>query len=81
MARFVRQSDSEPLMRLERPSTASSQTTAHIINSCFNEILCHKPLDTKGINNLAVSKRELNECEFQSYYVDKLKRVNINNYI
>lgn len=75
MARFTSQSDSEPLMRLERPSTARSQTTAHVINACFNEILSHKPLDSKEINNLAVSKRENSESDYQEYYVDKLKKV------
>lgn len=77
MARRTSGGDSEPLMRLERPSTASSQSTAHIINSCFNEILSKKPLDTKDINNLAVSKKLMtaSASEFQEYYVDKLKRV------
>lgn len=75
MARFARQGDGEPLMRLERPSTASSQTTAHVINACFNEILSHKQLDSKDINNLAVSKREIPETDYQDYYVNKLTKV------
>ena len=77
MARFASQGDSEPLMRLERPSTASSQTTAHVINACFNEILSSKQLDSKDINNLVVSKRENieSESDYQEFYVDRLTKV------
>ncbi len=77
MARFACQGDSEPLMRLERPSTASSQTTAHIVNACFNEILSSKQLDSKDINNLVVSKRESieSDSDFQEFYVDRLTKV------
>ena len=75
MARFVSQGDNEPLMRLERPSTASSQTTAHVINSCFNEILSQKQLGSKDISNLVVSKREKSDSVYQDYYVDKLTKV------
>ena len=77
MARFASQVDGEPLMRLERPSTASSQTTAHIINACFNEILSQKQLDSKEINNLAVSKKENSDSDFQDYYVEKLTQVHM----
>ena len=66
-------------MRLERPSTARSQITAHIINACFNERLSHKPLDFKEINNLAVSKRidsaSSENSEYHDYFVDKLEKV------
>ena len=77
MAGCIAREDGEPLMRLERPSTASSQSTAHIINACFNKMLSTKPLDIKDINNLAVSKKleSASTSEFQEYYVDKLKRV------
>ena len=75
MARFVCQGDAEPLMRLERPSTASSQTTAHVINACFNEILSHKQLDSKDINNLVVSRKDDSDVDYQDYYVDKLTQV------
>ena len=77
MARFACQRDSEPLMRLERPSTASSQTTAHIINACFNEVLSNKQLDSKDIDNLVVSKRESieSESDYQEFYVDRLTKV------
>ena len=58
MSRFVKRSDNEPLMRLERPTIASTQTTAHIINSCFNEVLSQRQqMDSGAINNMAVSKR------------------------
>lgn len=75
MARFVSRGDNEPLMRLERPSTAGSQTTAHVINACFNEILSHKQLDSKDICNLVVSKQDKSDSVYQGYYVDKLTRV------
>lgn len=75
MARFVSQGDGEPLMRLERPSTASSQTTAHVINACFNEILSNKQLDSKDISNLVVSKKDKSDPVYQDYYVDKLTKV------
>ena len=80
MARFARQGENEPLMRLERPSTASSQTTAHIINACFNDILSSKRLDSKDINNLVVSKREnmdQSDSDYQEFYVDRLTKVNL----
>ena len=73
MARFARRGENEPLMRLERPSTASAQTTAHVINSCFNEILSQKPLDSREINNLAVSMR--GEPNYHDSFVAELKRV------
>ena len=59
MSRFVKRSaDNEPLMRLERPTLASSQTTAHIINSCFHEVLSQRQhIDSGAINNMAVSRR------------------------
>ena len=58
MSRFVKRSDNEPLMRLERPTIASSQSTAHIINSCFNEVLSKRQqMDSGAINNMAVSRR------------------------
>lgn len=75
MARFVSRGDNEPLMRLERPSTACSQTTAHVINACFNEILSHKQLDSKDIGNLVVSKKDKSDSDYQDYYVDKLTKV------
>lgn len=75
MARFASHGENEPLMRLERPSTASSQTTAHIINSCFNKILSQKELDQKDISNLAVSKRDDPPSDFQDYFVEKLTKV------
>ena len=59
MSRFVKRSaENEPLMRLERPTLASSQTTAHIINSCFHEVLSQRQqIDSGAINNMAVSRR------------------------
>lgn len=73
MARFVRRSDNEPLMRLERPSCASSQTTAHIINACFNDILSQTPLDHGTVSNLAVSKR--GESSYHDEFVESLQEV------
>lgn len=58
MSRFVKRTDNEPLIRLERPTLASSQTTAHIINSCFSEVLSQRQvMDSGAINNMAVSRR------------------------
>ena len=75
MARFASEGETEPLMRLERPSISSSQATAHIINSCFNELLSHKKLDPKDISNLSVSRRESTQSDFQESFVDKLTKV------
>ena len=77
MARIVRRSDNEPLKTLERPSSASSQTTAHIINSCFKEILIQTPLDPGAVNNLAVSRR--GESIYHDEFVDGLKKVCCRN--
>lgn len=76
MARFARRSENEPLMRLERPSSASAQTTAHIINACFNEALRQTPLDTKAIHNLSVSRR--GERNYHDNFVTELKMVSFN---
>lgn len=73
MARFVRKNEAEPVMRLERPSSASAQTTAHVINSCFNEILGQKRPDSKIISNLAVSRR--GERDYHDTFVAALKKV------
>ena len=73
MARFARRGDCESLMRLERPSSASVQTTAHIINSCFNEMLSQwQPLDGEAINSLAVSRR--GESDYHDGFVSELKK-------
>lgn len=58
MARFASRAETEPLMRLERPSTASSQSTAHVINECFRDLLGKQPLDRDVIRNLALSRRK-----------------------
>ena len=73
MARFVRKGETEPVMRLERPSSASVQTTAHVLNSCFNEILGQKRPDSKAIRNLAVSRR--GERDYHDNFVAALKKV------
>ena len=73
MARFARRAESEPLMRLERPSSASAQTTAHVINACFNELLRQSPLESRDIHNLSVSKR--GEHDYHDNFVDELKKV------
>lgn len=73
MARFARAADNEPLMKLERPTPASSQTTAHLINSSFSDVLSAKPHDPKAVNNLAVSRR--GESDYHDTFVDKLKEV------
>ena len=75
MARFARRAESEPLMRLERPSSASAQTTAHVINACFNELLRQSPLESRDIHNLSVSKR--GEHNYHDNFVDQLKKVNM----
>ena len=64
-------------MHLERPSTGSSQTTAHVILACFNDVLAEKSLDSKDINNLSISNilESGSTLEFRKYYVDRLKGV------
>ena len=62
---------SEPLMYLERPSTSSSQKTAHIIVSCFSDVLSEKLVDS----TLAIANIESGSSEFRKYYVEKLKKV------
>ena len=73
MARFARRAESEPLMRLERPSSASAQTTAHVINACFNELLRQSPLESRDIDKLSVSKR--GEHAYHDNFVNELKKV------
>lgn len=75
MARFARRAESEPLMRLERPSSASAQTTAHVINACFNELLRQNTLESRDIHNLSVSKR--GKHDYHDNFVDELKKVNM----
>ena len=74
MARFASRGDSELLMRLERPSTGSSQTTAHVISACFSEILAHKQPDSQEIVNLVASRKD-SQSDFQDYFVEKLTKV------
>lgn len=73
MARYARKGDGEPLLRVERPSSPSAQTTAHVISACFNDMLTRKPLDVKEINNMMVSRKE--EREYHDRYVECLKEV------
>jgi len=58
-------------MYLESPSTSSSQTTAHVILACFNDVLSEKSVDS----TLAIANIEAGSSEFRKYYVDKLKKV------
>ena len=75
MSRFVKRSENEPLMRLERPTLASSQTTAHVINSCFNEVLSQRQkMDCGAINNMAVSRRG-DPSLYHDSFVDEAKQV------
>ena len=73
MARFARAGSHEPLMKLERPTPASSQCTAHLINAAFSDVLSAKPHDSKAVNNLAVSKR--GESDYHDNFVDHLTTV------
>ncbi len=73
MARLTRASDNEPLMKLERPTTGCSQSTAHLINVAFTDILSAKPHNPKAVNNLAVSKR--GESDYHDKFVDQLTKV------
>lgn len=73
MARYARKGDGEPLLRIERPSSPSSQSTAHVISSCFNDMLASKPLDAKEINNMIVSRT--GESGYHNRYVESLKEV------
>ena len=75
MSRFIKRSENEPLMRLERPTLASSQTTAHVINSCFNDVLSRgQKMDTGAINNMAVSRRG-DPNLYHDSFVDEAKQV------
>ena len=75
MSRFVKRADNEPLMRLERPTLANSQTTAHIINSCFNEVLSQSQhIDSGSIDNMVVSRRG-DPNLYHDSFVDEAKQV------
>ena len=73
MARFARKAEAEPLLRLERPSAAGSQSSAHVINAAFNELLASRPLDAKSIRNLAISRR--GDAAYHDSYVAELEQV------
>ena len=73
MARFTPASGSEPLMKLERPTSGCSQSTAHLINAAFTDVLSAKPHDAKAVGNLAVSKR--GESDYHDNFVDQLTQV------
>ena len=73
MARFATRAETEPLMRLERPSTASSQSTAHVINDCFRDLLGKQPLDRDSIRNLALSSTK--EHKYLDESTKELKEV------
>ncbi len=73
MARFNPVSGSEPLMKLERPTSGCSQSTAHLINAAFTDVLSAKPHDAKAVGNLAVSKR--GESNYHDKFVDQLTQV------
>ena len=75
MSRFIKRTENEPLLRLERPTLASSQTTAHIINSCFNEVLSQRQqMDSGAINNMAVSRRG-DPSLYHDSFVEEAKQV------
>lgn len=61
-------------MRMQRPSSASSQTTAHVLNSCFGDLLqdC-QPVDAERIENLKVTKAGADQ--FHCDYVASLQKV------
>ena len=73
MARYSRRSENEQLLRLERPSSSSTQSSSHVIDSCFNEILSQPTLDAKEIYNLALSRR--GSSDYHEGFITELKRV------
>ena len=67
-------------MRLQRPSSASSQDTAHLVNSCLRHFLENSStplptLDRVKVDNLRVSSAEQREG-YHKRYVELLKTVN-----
>ena len=73
MARFARKAKTEPMLRLERPSQAGSQSTAHVINAIFGEQLSSRPLDAQSVRNLTISRR--GDAAYHDSYVANLERV------
>lgn len=74
MSRIQTKAEKEPLMRMQRPSSASSQTTAHVLNSCFGDLLLDcQPVDAERIENLKVTKAGADQ--FHCAYVAALQKV------
>ena len=79
MSRIVSRSEQEPLMRLQRPSSASSQDTAHLVNACLRHFLENSStpvpmLDRGKVDNLRVSSAEQRDG-YHKRYVELLKTV------
>jgi len=67
-------------MRLQRPSSASSQDTAHLVNACLQHFLesSSTPMpmfDPSKVDNLRVSSAEQRDG-YHKRYVELLKTVN-----
>ena len=61
-------------MRLPRPSSASNQSTAHIINQVFGDVMHEGSLVTaEMIENLKTSKDDSDNVHAE--YVEKLQKV------
>ena len=79
MSRIVSRSEQEPLMRLQRPSSASSQDTAHLVNACLRHFLDNSStpvplLDRARVDNLRVSSAEQRDG-YHKRYVELLNTV------
>ena len=76
MSRIQTKAEKEPLMRMQRPSSASSQTTAHVLNSCFGDLLLDcQPVDAERIENLKVTK--VGADQFHCSYVAALQKASL----
>lgn len=85
MSRIVSRSEQEPLMRLQRPSSASSQDTAHLVNACLRHFLENSStpvpmLDRGKVDNLRVSSAEQREG-YHKRYVELLKTVCLSDWV
>ena len=79
MSRIVSRSEQEPIMRLQRPSSASSQDTGHLVNACLRHFLENSstpvPMMDRGrVDNLRVSSAEQRDG-YHKRYVELLKTV------
>ena len=77
MARISSRGESDPLMRLKRPLSASSvQDTAHIIDSCFGEMLKRRSVDKQAAcDQVASQVGGSGGSYYNDHLVDELQKV------